>query len=1336
MAKLNAISQGSIYRPSVKGNSKLLNTQVFQFNSDSFTNMFVDPMKGNPGLVKLISLPYLPLLQGGEILLNIGDTFNAITAQNVGIVLEDKYAIHNGVLYEFTQSIDAIIAEQLALGRRLIDNWQGVLVFLDPNNLSDLIAIHGTGIREEDLQFKFTVTSTQSGLESNEAIFSLLPWENVNLKPNYILTTAAPAPEAGDVYISGFTVSTVGTTRTAVIRRSDNIELTQSWEVAAEAVVNVEDLNTYPNRKAIAAVNAQQIFETLTALVQPVIDPVNPNTIIWKYQNEAGIVQEVSLNLTPLLPADTDINIDDFYWDLVDPNILFLVETDNTVHEVSFAQYQNSAVVNPDGSVDLFQGDTLILNLSKVAITNNYNDLINLPSLGQILPPGRKDQIYYITEEGTNEVVPDWMMRRGVIVQTEKEYVVASTAAVNLEEVFKSWQMFSHHNGKHAPSQYVSPPYFPALNTDINIPSQLLTADEFYNRTAWGYDSVNDRIFLSKNYDPYTGFLSPREFSNYTFEATFSSPNSDDDWMALVIGFWVDPVTGYEHTLSVVRTMATLSGQGKYNYALVRNFSQMTEEVIIDATPLAPIAPGSAGGWNTNGPTRVSIVRTFNNYVIKTSQFGSEILDNNTILNVNLDDYPTLQDFKVASKVAFAAKSQQDAYFSDIVFTGLIDYIFWDHGAYYETYEYDPATLSYFLQNPRIVTAKGYFGANRFVESYMFNKVYHITGDDDIVNIKGDSQVSWDPNNALTIGTDLRPFLNVALLGGGNTSLENKVFSIDVAHVQNHEYDVTASWIINGNTFTLKKRFNHGPADATNDTIIVYALTDTGDILALTEGPAANPIKAAIDPTTQIEGTFIIIEAATTQPSGVTSALVYNENTQVAGGEFNTSNYPASSTRFNLAAQTIPSLGTKVIEGTNLQLYDAVEFIPAAPFPIANYERMLYDFRQKPGSYGGMKNPTHRIQFHGTDAQGSFQFIYLQDDPTFDLANTSTYQNLIAKIPASLIVNVTKIRFLTFAPTKNGYGFYLDNIKLSGGVAAPQPTGNYVTPAQLQSGLDTKVDKVAGKGLSDTNYTQAEKDKLATMEGTKFKGTFLNTTALNTAWPSGQAGWYADVDAGAGVPAKRYIWDAQEGWVSSTGTIAGETAESIRTKYLSNAGTEEFTTAYKDKLDSITAIFTTALKTAYDNASTWVTTNGQNVLNHLTKWVTPTTAGKMPRTLAGGAIEWIDTPSATVAEPTQVTKTTTTSFTSETLSDGGYSQNGKNVLIANSTNAINITVGATANFVASYQKEGTGAITFLASSGKTIRAVDATAVLNGAVGSTATVSVVGNVVSLRISNAV
>jgi hypothetical protein len=104
-------------------------------------------------------------------------------------------------------------------------------------------------------------------------------------------------------------------------------------------------------------------------------------------------------------------------------------------------------------------------------------------------------------------------------------------------------------------------------------------------------------------------------------------------------------------------------------------------------------------------------------------------------------------------------------------------------------------------------------------------------------------------------------------------------------------------------------------------------------------------------------------------------------------------------------------------------------------------------------------------------------------------------------------------------------------------------------------------------------------------------------------------------------------------------------------------------------------------------------------------------------------------------EPNQVTVTGTSNFTTETLSDLKYSQNGKNVLVKNGATAITITVGATDNFIATYLKVGTGAITFLASAGKTIVKVTGTEILNGVAGSTASVSVDGNTIYLNVSNA-
>lgn len=104
------------------------------------------------------------------------------------------------------------------------------------------------------------------------------------------------------------------------------------------------------------------------------------------------------------------------------------------------------------------------------------------------------------------------------------------------------------------------------------------------------------------------------------------------------------------------------------------------------------------------------------------------------------------------------------------------------------------------------------------------------------------------------------------------------------------------------------------------------------------------------------------------------------------------------------------------------------------------------------------------------------------------------------------------------------------------------------------------------------------------------------------------------------------------------------------------------------------------------------------------------------------------------SEPSQITITSTASITTDTLDANGKKQLGKNVVINNGSSAINITVNGGTDFCASYLKHGVGAITFVQASGRTLIQVNATAILNGAVGSTATISSIGTTDYLRISN--
>lgn len=97
--------------------------------------------------------------------------------------------------------------------------------------------------------------------------------------------------------------------------------------------------------------------------------------------------------------------------------------------------------------------------------------------------------------------------------------------------------------------------------------------------------------------------------------------------------------------------------------------------------------------------------------------------------------------------------------------------------------------------------------------------------------------------------------------------------------------------------------------------------------------------------------------------------------------------------------------------------------------------------------------------------------------------------------------------------------------------------------------------------------------------------------------------------------------------------------------------------------------------------------------------------------------------------------TTTSSITTNTLDNNGLSQMNKCVIIDNGTYSINLTVDTTSGFTSTYLKHGTASISFVQGSGRTLVQVDGTLVLNGAVGSSATIISYSTTDYLRVNNA-
>lgn len=116
----------------------------------------------------------------------------------------------------------------------------------------------------------------------------------------------------------------------------------------------------------------------------------------------------------------------------------------------------------------------------------------------------------------------------------------------------------------------------------------------------------------------------------------------------------------------------------------------------------------------------------------------------------------------------------------------------------------------------------------------------------------------------------------------------------------------------------------------------------------------------------------------------------------------------------------------------------------------------------------------------------------------------------------------------------------------------------------------------------DTSVLSAEeKQKLASLESSKFLGTFLSAELIPT--ENAVAGSYADVDAGSEEFVQRWIYDVDSGVFVRIASVngGGDTATTIKAKYESNSDTNAFTDSHKTLLESLASLTPTTDITSF-----------------------------------------------------------------------------------------------------------------------------------------------------------
>jgi len=293
--------------------------------------------------------------------------------------------------------------------------------------------------------------------------------------------------------------------------------------------------------------------------------------------------------------------------------------------------------------------------------------------------------------------------------------------------------------------------------------------------------------------------------------------------------------------------------------------------------------------------------------------------------------------------------------------------------------------------------------------------------------------ITLTTQNLTNDGEDgINKYITLSDIYQGNTLING-----DYYHDTGFTYQAWADlYIIDGVVYNtlISDAVTLSPAHATLDRIDVIVVNNNGTITAVTGTAAANPVKPEIDLDTQVEMTFVLVQANTTTPASVTELLVYDEN----AGDPTEWDSATSDGSITLAATGTTQSGTNAIRFNTAAVGDQLTLTDLTTISSSDYNKIIF--------YVKLDNVLdHRIRLTLSNTGGSdvSNTATLQHGSYgLDTSNTSTYQLII--IPVSdLAIGVQTYDRLTIYNDKATASFYVDNMILQTGtnpVAGPTIT--------------------------------------------------------------------------------------------------------------------------------------------------------------------------------------------------------------------------------------------------------------------------------------------------------
>lgn len=183
---------------------------------------------------------------------------------------------------------------------------------------------------------------------------------------------------------------------------------------------------------------------------------------------------------------------------------------------------------------------------------------------------------------------------------------------------------------------------------------------------------------------------------------------------------------------------------------------------------------------------------------------------------------------------------------------------------------------------------------------------------------------------------------------------------------------------------------------------------------------------------------------------------------------------------------------------------------------------------------------------------------------------------------------------IQFAEWLDSYWHKEDAVPVSSIDGLTDVLNGYASTASV-NGLNTTKEDKANKGAANgyASLDAGGKVPSAQIPEIHFRGKFTTLSALTSAISTANDGDYAIVDSGSGNQAKQYIWDAEDGWVLSSGG-GGVTSFASRTGAVNPASGDytvsQITGAAPLASPAFTGTPTAPTQTAGDNSTKIATT--------------------------------------------------------------------------------------------------------------------------------------------------